>query len=133
MSAGFLSGVVFALGGRLPEALFMVSRLDSKGAIVLISSIAFTRVASCKNQLQYSRDQASKVCQKKKLRAHVRRVDHVELGGRVLACEGKDGELTARVVLEEVRDVEDTVVQDHPAIGLVVVGRNLRQTSIGRS
>ena len=60
-------------------------------------------------------------------------MDHVELCGRVLAGEGNDRELTARMILEEVRDVEDTVVQDHPAIGLVVVGRNLRQTSIGRS
>ena len=37
----------------------------------------------------------------------VRRVDHVELGGRVLARERQDGKLTARVIREELRDVQD--------------------------
>merc|ERR1719506_1072739 len=59
-------------------------------------------------------------------------MDHVELGGRVLACEGKDRELATRVILEEVRDVEDTVMKDHPAVGLVVVARNLVQAELGR-
>ena len=53
---------------------------------------------------------------------HVRRMDHVEFGGGILAREGDDREHTTRVILEEVGDVEDPVVKDNPAVFLVVVG-----------
>ena len=53
---------------------------------------------------------------------HVRRMDHVEFGGGILAREGDDREHTTRVILEEVGDVKDPVVKDNPAVFLVVVG-----------
>ena len=55
-------------------------------------------------------------------------MDHVELGGGVLAREGEDRELAARMVLEEVRDVEHAVVEHDPAVGLGAVARNLGST-----
>ena len=51
----------------------------------------------------------------------VGRVDHVELLGRVLAGEGDDGEHAARVVRQELRDVEHIAVHGHPAVLLGVV------------
>mmetsp|Transcript_54684 Transcript_54684/g.171694 ORF Transcript_54684/g.171694 Transcript_54684/m.171694 type:complete len:633 (+) Transcript_54684:173-2071(+) len=46
----------------------------------------------------------------------VRGVDHVELRGGILACEGQDGKLAARVLREEAGDVQDLIPQDYPAI-----------------
>ena len=49
-------------------------------------------------------------------------MDHVEFGSRILPREGDDREHATRVVLEEVGHVEDAVMEDNPAVFLVVVG-----------
>merc|ERR1719388_41049 len=53
-------------------------------------------------------------------------MDHVELLSGVLASESHDGEHTARVLLEEFRDVQHAAVEHDPAIGLRGVLRHLR-------
>merc|ERR1719161_1972328 len=56
---------------------------------------------------------------------HVRRVDHVELLGGVLASKGNNGELAARMILQEVCDIKDLSVHCDPAICSCVVFRQL--------
>jgi len=57
----------------------------------------------------------------------IRRVDHVELLSRIPAREGQDRELAARVIREELGDVEHLAVDDHPTIGLGSVLGDLLQ------
>merc|ERR1719210_2716681 len=53
------------------------------------------------------------------------RVDHVELRSSILACEGQDGELAARVLRQNRSHVQHTVVEDNPAVTLRSVLCNL--------
>mmetsp|Transcript_84168 Transcript_84168/g.235796 ORF Transcript_84168/g.235796 Transcript_84168/m.235796 type:complete len:219 (-) Transcript_84168:88-744(-) len=61
------------------------------------------------------------------LRDHIRRVDHVELLCGVLACEGQDGQLSARVIAQEAGDVEHLAVHHDPAVSLRVVLGHISQ------
>ena len=56
---------------------------------------------------------------------HIKRVDHAEIGCRVLATESQDRPLAARMQGQEVGNIQDTSIQDHPHITILVVFRNL--------
>ena len=57
-------------------------------------------------------------------------MDHIELLGGVLPGEGKDGKLSARVLRKEAGHIKHLAAQNHPAIALGVVLRNLQGTAL---
>ena len=82
----------------------------------LRSSLGLFRLAAAKN----TKDRIWSI-----LLDHIRRVDHVELGCSVLATESQDRQLAARMQGQEVGNIQDTSIQDHPHITFLVVLRNL--------